>query len=631
MAKQVIAILLAAFLLLSSSIVYVYAEGPSTYPKDLNCGVVEPGSTCTEYITISSGATNLTGITISASGTGSQWVSFSSTYISKIPAGSEMMVIVYLKLSSDASADNYTCTVNVAASGYSATVRLTFEVPIVVQMNLNDSDISIFSGENKSVQLTIKPLNADINVTLSATADIRDLIVLPVVGRVAKGVSAIKQIEVRVPAEAVEPVGKHSGYITVKYSGGEEDILITIEIFPAKSWFTEIRSNIDALPSLEAVHQAINRTAGDSEQIKEALRNIVNLTEKDPSHFYDITRPFLETSVATYRLLAIDVLNAFNQKDFAQCDIKLASSNAKLSELKKLLDKERRTDYDRLMESIYDQDQLSGIQAGWEITVACGKAEVEETSGNEDYDKGLNEKLLIPSRDFFTSAGSHFDNASEIYGGTCGNNEKAGHCGDRKSECLNQVLQKNQEIEATKQRGNESKDAGESAIEEGQKANFAPIALNHYKNALEYFNLAQNEFSTLGGNEGEALVAEIANRIQELNRAKTHEKIMIALYILPFLIVLALVAHIKLGLTGKRRKIVKDIKKKQEEDEALFRQVRERIEKLAERKYGWLVLDEAAKELAVDSKLLAKFFAKLKARKEGLVYRFPNIEKSFRK
>ena len=553
MAKQVIAILLLVFLFLSSGI--VYAESPSTYPRDLNCGVVEPGSTCTKYITISSGATNLTGITISASGIGSQWVSFSSTYISKIPAGSETSVTVYLKPSSDASADSYACTVNVAASGYSETVRLTFEVPIVVQTSLDDSDVSIFTGESKSVQLTIKPLNADIDVTLSASADIRDWVVLPAVGRVAKGVSAIKQIEVRVPAEAVEPVGKHSGYISVQYSGKEEDIPITIVIFPAKSWFTEIRSNINALPSLEPVHQATKGSAGDSEQIKEALHNIVNLTEKDPSHFYDITEPFIQTSIATYRLLAIDVLNAFNQKDFARCDIKLASSNAKFSELKSLLDKERRTDYDRLMESLYDQDQLSGIQAGWEITVACGKAEAEETSGNEDYERGLNEGLLIPSRDFFTSAEFHFDNAAEMYSGACGNNEKAEHCGDRRSECLNQVVQKNQEIAETKQRGNESKDAGENAMEEGQRAKFAPVALKHYSDALKYFQLALNEFSTLGGNEGEALVAEIENLIQEVNRAMTHEKIMIAIYILPFLIALALMAKRYLSMRSIRRDV----------------------------------------------------------------------------
>lgn len=89
--------------------------------------------------------------------------------------------------------------------------------------------------------------------------------------------------------------------------------------------------------------------------------------------------------------------------------------------------------------------------------------------------------------------------------------------------------------------------------------------------------------------------------------------------------------HLKFGLTQKRRQIVKNIREKREEEEALFKQVRERIEKLAEQKYGWLVLDEVAKELAIDSKLVEKYLITLKARKEGSFYRFPDIEKSFKK
>ena len=89
--------------------------------------------------------------------------------------------------------------------------------------------------------------------------------------------------------------------------------------------------------------------------------------------------------------------------------------------------------------------------------------------------------------------------------------------------------------------------------------------------------------------------------------------------------------HLKIGITEKRKQIVKNIREKREEEEALFNQVRERIEKLAEQKYGWLILDEVAKELAIDSRLLAKYFITLKARKKGSFYRFPDIEKSFRR
>ncbi len=91
------------------------------------------------------------------------------------------------------------------------------------------------------------------------------------------------------------------------------------------------------------------------------------------------------------------------------------------------------------------------------------------------------------------------------------------------------------------------------------------------------------------------------------------------------------IIHLKFGFTKKRKQTIKNIREKQQEEEALFRLVRERIEKLAEQKYGWLTVDEVAKELAVDSKLIVKYFTMLKARKEGQLYRFPDIEKSFRK
>ena len=69
---------------------------------------------------------------------------------------------------------------------------------------------------------------------------------------------------------------------------------------------------------------------------------------------------------------------------------------------------------------------------------------------------------------------------------------------------------------------------------------------------------------------------------------------------------------------------------KQKEEDALFRQVRENIERLAQQKYGLLALDEAAQELGIDPVILVKFFYRLKARKEGSLYHFGDIEKSYR-
>lgn len=554
-------VLWIAFLFLPSGV--IYADSPSIYPRDLNFGVVEPGLTYTDDITISSGDTTLTDITISVSGVGSQWVSFSTTYISEIPAGSERRVIVYLRLPQDASADSYACTINVEASGYSGSVTLTFEVPISIQLSPDDIDVSIFTGENKSLQLTIKSLNADIDITLSASADISNWVVLPAVGLLGKGASIIKQIEVRVPGGAVEPVGKYSGDISIQYSGGGEYIPTTIEIFPAKSWFDEISSEISLLPSWGHVCQIIGNSASNNEQTKETLHSIVDLVKEDPSHFYDITKPCLETSIATYRLLAIDLPDAFNKKQLAQCDNILSSSNANLLELNQLLVDEKRPDYDRYMRSIYDQ--LSSIQDGWGKAVACSKAEVEETAGDEDYNKGLTEKLLIPSRDFFKSAESYFDKAAEMYRGACDDSEKAEYCENRKTECKNQEAQKNQEIIETQQRGNEYKDAGVNAMEEGRRAIFAPTSLKYYSIALEHFQQAREEFSKLGGDEGEVLEEEVTNLIQEVKEAMTHEKFEIALYILPFLIVIALM--------GKRYLSMRSIRRDMKIEEQLFREL----------------------------------------------------------
>lgn len=96
-------------------------------------------------------------------------------------------------------------------------------------------------------------------------------------------------------------------------------------------------------------------------------------------------------------------------------------------------------------------------------------------------------------------------------------------------------------------------------------------------------------------------------------------------------LVFASTIHVKVGLTEKRKQAIKIIRDKREEEDELFKQVRERIEKLAEQKYGWLGLDDVATELAMDPKLLEKYFFKLKARKEGQLYRFPDIENRFKK
>ncbi|GEM_PF-4455084 len=91
------------------------------------------------------------------------------------------------------------------------------------------------------------------------------------------------------------------------------------------------------------------------------------------------------------------------------------------------------------------------------------------------------------------------------------------------------------------------------------------------------------------------------------------------------------IIQLKFGFTKKRKQIIKQIREKQAEEDALFRQVRGRIEKLAKQKFGSLVLADVATELEIDPKLLEKFFFRLKARKEGQLYRFSDIEKSFRK
>ena len=89
--------------------------------------------------------------------------------------------------------------------------------------------------------------------------------------------------------------------------------------------------------------------------------------------------------------------------------------------------------------------------------------------------------------------------------------------------------------------------------------------------------------------------------------------------------------HLKYGLSFNRKETITNTRKKREEEDALFRQVQSRISKLARKKYGWLSIAEATKELEIDHALVVKYFIRLKAKKSGQLYRFPNIEKEFDK
>ena len=105
------------------------------------------------------------------------------------------------------------------------------------------------------------------------------------------------------------------------------------------------------------------------------------------------------------------------------------------------------------------------------------------------------------------------------------------------------------------------------------------------------------------------------------------------LYVGIFIFVIIVTAlslfHLKYGLSKTRKETITNIRKRREEEYALFRQVRGRILELAKQKYGWVSSAEVAKELDIAPEIGVKYFIMLKARKEGQLYRFPDIEKSY--
>ena len=89
--------------------------------------------------------------------------------------------------------------------------------------------------------------------------------------------------------------------------------------------------------------------------------------------------------------------------------------------------------------------------------------------------------------------------------------------------------------------------------------------------------------------------------------------------------------HLKVGFTKDRKDELIQKKQRNKDEDMLFVQVKYTILEMAKQKYGWLGTSEVASKLAIDPDLVVRFYTKLKAKRDGQYYRFPEIEKTFSK
>ena len=89
--------------------------------------------------------------------------------------------------------------------------------------------------------------------------------------------------------------------------------------------------------------------------------------------------------------------------------------------------------------------------------------------------------------------------------------------------------------------------------------------------------------------------------------------------------------HVKYGFTISRKEVIAKKRRENDEEERAFQLVKDDIINLAKKKHGWLSASEVANELSRDTNFTIKCFDKLKAKREGQLYRFPYIEKQYSK
>ncbi len=520
--KQLLVSLWLAFLFLSAGI--AYAQGPvmEVSPPFLPLGGIWPGTSRTSHLNIreTGGIENLTGISLSKSGNVAHWVSLSPSYIAQIDAGGTREVAVNLTVPGDAHFGEYTCMVTVQGGGFSSTVTLTFQIPIMLELSPRSIGVSITEEQDETVELTLRNIcdSARIyDISFSADDGISEWLILPSpISSLGKGATSTKEVKVRVPGGESKPIGKHSGVFYAQYRGGPPShriaTTIAIKVLPQDSWFEDRYDTIDSLPRYIGVYQIIEPYIKEEDCIttKEALHSMVDMIKEDPSHFYSIIEPFLKASTEGYTL-ASDLVVAFegwlaDEEPLNKAEEILQRLDSNLKILGQRLEEEERPDYKEQMLVVYEN--LEGIKNSWEEKIHKEAGEVltlaqrEEQTGKDDYSKGQKEPLLYPSRGYYSSGKKHFEKAAELYLQT-GHKGKAEDCKNRAAECAAKEGLKNEEIQRVLDLAQSEEKIGEEDFKNGENQGFLIPSRDYYSSAKGHFATAAGEYLKLGTSESD--------------------------------------------------------------------------------------------------------------------------------
>ena len=85
------------------------------------------------------------------------------------------------------------------------------------------------------------------------------------------------------------------------------------------------------------------------------------------------------------------------------------------------------------------------------------------------------------------------------------------------------------------------------------------------------------------------------------------------------------VVHRTVGLTKGRKQAIREAKERNK----YLQEVKQKIHKIAEGKYGSVRMNELITELEIDTKTATECLKQLKTRRDGEYYRFPDIEKKY--
>ncbi len=441
-------------------------------PLSFDLGTVEPDASSDEEImTITnSGNVSLSNVHISAEGDGSEWISLSESDFSEMEVGGSRNVLFTVEVPEDAKAKNYSPEIIVTADGVpQKALTVNFFVKVILDVKPYDIICSLNEkDEGKSVKLTLKNISSSANIyeiSFSSSGDISSLVTLPdSIGALSQGETM--EVELTINPPTTRPIGLYDGEIEVHYE--TENVVsrrMRIKIPPdfKSSTFTDI----DKLPA---------------SIVKNNLLEIKNLISDDPSHYYDIVKPFLSG--------AVEASNKISNKEDATAAIKA---------LKDLGKKEERQNFKKIMQNVIHECEKGMGEVKKLAEETRSEAKEEMDWGKEWKSDAEEENFLIPKRDDFDEAKSHFDNAASKYRevGWPGDIKDAKSCENLANECKTKSDELTAKINEALSEANSEAESGLSDFNKAEKAFTLVESLNSYTSAKTNFENATERIKPL--------------------------------------------------------------------------------------------------------------------------------------